>query len=599
MRPRVALIGNPNVGKTVVFNALTGARQRVGNWPGVTVERKEGRSFVDGKELDVIDLPGVYTMITRSIDERIAREFILEGNPDVVVDIVDASNLERNLYLTLQLLEVGANVVVALNKMDVARARGLEIDSDALSRMLGVPVVEMVATRGEGIERLKRAVLELARDKYGQEAHKAELVLGGDDVYELAHRRYELIGEILSQCVRQRDKGKWSTTEMLDRVLLHRYLGIPIFLVLMWGMFQFAFGVATPFMDAIDLFFTSLGSVLAAHIANEHLRSLLVDGIIGGLGFILVFVPNIFLLFFAISLMEDSGYIARAAFVMDRAMRRLGLHGKSFIPMLMGFGCNVPAIMATRTIESDRDRIITILVLPLMSCSARLPVYVLLAGAFFAHMAGTVIFSLYILGIVLAVLMALVFRKVLFRGEPSPFILELPSYQTPTLRSAVLKMWERGKLFITKAGTVLLLGALVMWFASTHPWGCSIEESYAAMVGHALAFVFAPLGFDWRGGVALLMGILAKEVVVGTFAVLYGVDEGTLAQTLSTAMTPLTAYAFMVFTLIYLPCIATVGVIKRELGSWRWALFATLWPMGLAYLSALVVVGAGHLLGFE
>jgi ferrous iron transport protein B len=381
---------------------------------------------------------------------------------------------------------------------------------------------------------------------------------------------------------------------MIDKVVLHKHLGIPIFLVMMWGMFQFTFEVAVPFMEMIDLFFGWLGEVVAGAVSNEILASFLADGIIGGLGSVLIFVPNIFLLFFMIALLEDTGYLARAAFVMDRAMYKIGLHGRSFIPMLLGFGCNIPAMMAARSLDDEKDRILTILVNPLISCGARLPVYVLFAGAFFGAYAGTAIFSMYLLGIVLAILVSLLFRRTLFKGEPAPFILELPLYRRPTLHGTVRHMWERGVHFLKKAGGIIFVGLIIVWGLAAFPWGAPIEQSYVGQLGRALEPLVRPLGFDWRGVVALFFGFVAKEIVVGTYGVLFGLaDEAAIGTALTGIMTPLSAFAFMAFVLIYTPCVAALGTAKKELGSWKWAGFLVAYELILAYVVAAVIIIVG------
>jgi len=667
-KAKIALSGNPNVGKTVIFNALTGARQHVANWPGVTVEKKTGKYTYNGIEIEVVDLPGTYSLSPYSIDEKIARDYVVEEKPDVVVNIVDASNLERNLYLTVQLLEAGANVVIDLNMMDEAEARGMKIDVKKLSEIFKVPVVPTVATKGEGIEELKNVIYEeIVGHKehrhmtisYGKDAEKAiipleeeiekcgelkkygkrwvaikllendeevkekvmalgceEIVKRADEMRKnlkevlrddpetyFADKRYEFIDNILG-IVLVKGKKVWTFTDMLDKVLTHRAFGIPIFLSLMWVAFQFTFAVSAPFSDFIDWFFSWLGDLAHVYIADPALQSFVADGIIAGLGSVLVFLPPIFFLFFVLSLMEDSGYLARAAFVMDKAMYKVGLAGKSFVPMLIGFGCNVPAIMATRSIEDPKDRLLTILVNPLMSCSARLPVYVLFAGAFFVGIEGSVIFSMYLLGIALAVILAFLFRKIIFKGAPSPLILEMPPYRTPTLKSTVIHMWERGSMFLKKAGTIIFLMVIAVWLLSTYPGGpgSDIEASYVAMLGHSIQPIFAPMGWDWRAAAALFFGFIAKEVVVTTYGTLYGMEEAAeesvkLRAALHGAFTPLTAYAFMAFVLIYVPCVATLGVIKQETGSWKWTLFAVVYEVVLAYIVSLVIIGLGHILG--
>ncbi|WP_460125997.1 ferrous iron transport protein B [Stetteria hydrogenophila] len=662
-RIRVALIGNPNVGKTVIFNTLTGSRQHVGNWPGVTVERKEGRFTYRDALVEVVDLPGTYSLTPYSLEEKIARDYIVEEKPDVVVDIVDASNLERNLYLTVDLLEAGANVVIALNMMDEAEARGIEIDVERLSKLLGVPVVPMVAIRGVGFEELKRAVYEAASRgregpaklvdygraerliaaleeeiarcpqlaRYPRRWLAVKLLEGDEDVEEkvrkagcegvarraeelrgeledpetyFADKRYEFVRSIVEAVVTVRGRPL-TYTEMLDKVVTHRVFGIPIFITIMWAVFEFAFRVSAPFSDLIQAFFDWLGGVVAGSVSNPYLASFLADGVIAGLGSVLAFVPPIFFLFLALSLLEDSGYLTRAAFVMDKIMYKAGLSGHSVIPLLIGFGCNVPAVMATRTIRDWRDRLITILVNPLMSCSARFTVYALFAGAFFPGMEGVVILSMYLLGIALAALVAFLLRRLLFGGEPSPLILEMPPYRMPTLRIAAMHMWERGEKFLRKAGTIILLVVVLVWLLSTLPGGpgAPLEETYVARLGHALEPLFKPMGWNWKAAVALFFGFLAKEAVVGTLGELYGIEGATeespsLQAALHADFTPLTAYAYMAFVLIYVPCVATLAAIKQETGSWKWPLFTLAYLITLAYIVALAIVSLGHLLGY-
>ena len=662
LKVKVALAGNPNVGKSVVFNNLTGARQHVGNWPGVTVEKKEGLCTFEDAKIEVVDLPGIYSLTANSIDEIIARNYIVEEAPDIVVDIVDASNLERNLYLTLQLLELGANVIILLNMMDLAEEKGFKIDTKKLEKLIGVPVVPSVAPKRIGMNELCQKIVEtkkksltykkifkyskdleegIERVRYVLEQYeelskynlrwlaiklledddevkklivksisnynaifsevekiKSELEKKYDDlIVAFADERYRIISQIVSQVVTKVQVEEPTLTSMLDEVFTHKYLGIPIFLTLMWAVFQFTFTVAAPISDLFDMIFSSLAEIASTNIKPTWLGSLIGEGIIGGLGFVFVFAPNIFFMFLALSILEDSGYLARAAFNMDKIMYKLGLHGKSFIPLLLGFGCNVPAIMSTRTIDNENDRLITILVNPLMSCSARLPVYVLFAGIFFSAYAGNVIFSMYLLGIVLAVLIALILRKTLFPGKPSYFVMEMPPYMVPTLRSIVVHTWERGSMFIKKAGTIIIAGLVAIWALSNIPYGAPIEESLVGQFGKLLEPIFAPFGWDWRIAVALFFGFIAKEIVIGSLAILYGTGEETLYGPISNALTPLSAYALMAFVLIYVPCIATVGIIKQETGSWKWTLFAIAYELILAYLVAGFIILIGHLIG--
>lgn len=659
----VGLVGNPNVGKSVIFNNLTGAHQKVGNWPGVTVEKKEGECTHKGTKIKIVDLPGIYSLTANSIDELIARDFIIEEKPDVVVDIVDSTNLERNLYLVLQLLELGAKVVVALNMMDLAEYNGIKIDINELERRLGIRIIPTVATKKIGMKALCDAILEVARHdkeeskfaypkdlenafseiavtvkeapelrKYNPrwlsiklleedreiiekirktkdaerifktvERVKEKLSSRYDDlIIAIADARYEFISKILKGVMVKPRKKELTLTDMLDEVFTHKYLGIPIFLVFMWTVFQFTFTVAAPFSDAIDLAFAISADFVRSTITPAWVASLIADGIISGLGFVLVFVPNIFFLFLALAILEDSGYMSRAAFIMDKLMYKLGLHGKSFIPMIMGFGCNVPAIMATRTIESEKDRLVTILVNPLMSCSARFPVYVLFGSIFFSYYVVPVIYSIYLLGIVLAILMALLFRRILATGKPSPFVMEMPPYLIPSAKSLVIHMWERGSMFLKKAGTFIVSGLLLIWVLSNIPWGADIGDTLIGALGHAIQPIFAPFGWDWRIAVALFFGFIAKEIVVGSLGILYntGEDVTSLKAPIENAMTPLSAYALMAFVLIYTPCIATVGAIKQETGSWKWTVIAIAYELLLAYVIAFLIIAIGTFLGF-
>ncbi|MDD4567644.1 MAG: ferrous iron transport protein B [Methanoculleus chikugoensis] len=648
---RIALTGNPNVGKTTLFNALTGSRQHVGNWPGVTVEKKTGKASRNGFEFEVVDLPGTYSLTAYTADEVVARDFILEERPDIVVQVVDATNLERNLYLTTQLAELGVPVVIALNMADMAEAQGNPIDYRKLSAFLEIPVVRTVGTRGEGLKDLLDAAIREAETSphhehtigYGNETETmiasladalsadgdlagryplrwlAVKLLEGDenvlakvrggpastrveeilsridpDEYEalMADKRYEAIAAVLPQ-VRKANLKEMRPSDMVDRVVTDRYLGIPIFLALMWGAFELTFTVATPFMTAIDAAFAWLAGFVAGSIEPAWLASLIGDGIIGGVGSVLIFLPNIFILFLILAILEDSGYLARAAFIMDRPLYALGLPGKSFVPMLIGFGCNVPAIMATRSIEGEKDRLLTILVNPFMSCSARLPVYILFAGVFFPDQAGSVVFFLYVLGIVVAIASAKLFRSTILPGEASPFVMEMPPYRIPTAMTALLHMWSRGSMYIRKAGTIILAGVLVVWLLASFPFGVEYgsAESFAGMIGHALEPLVAPLGFDWKVAVALIFGFIAKEIVVGSLGTLYGTGEETLPTALlaDPGLSAATALALMVFVLLYTPCVAALGVIRKETGSWKWTGFSVAYGLVVAWLLAFVV----------
>lgn len=654
---KIALAGNPNSGKTTVFNNLTGGRQHVGNWPGVTVEKKEGTLTYDSHQITIIDLPGIYSLTAYSLDERIARDFLVRDKPDSVVVVIDASNLERNLYLVTQLLELGAHVILDLNMMDVVREKGIEIDTNKLSTVLGIPIIETVAHRGEGMDELKEAIVK-ARAERGDsfkidydydiegEVEKlqdamtlpgypsrwlaikllegdAEILkmlenteiaplvlesqtrlerhLGYDLETALVERRYAFLSGLVRESTRKRLDlmERLEISDKIDRILVNRFLGIPIFLAMMWLVFQLVFTLGSPLADGIDAFIGWLEEGaswgIGAMGGPQWISSLLSDGIIGGVGSVLVFLPNIMLLFLAIAILEASGYMARAAFVMDRLMHTLGLHGKSFIPMLLGFGCNIPGIMATRTLESEKDRILTILVNPLMSCSARLPIYVLFAGAFFPTNQGLVIFSLYILGIILAVIVARILKGIFFKGETAPLIMELPPYRLPTIKGVLIHMWERSSIFLRKAGTIIFLGVVLIWFLASLPVGVEYADRQSVIGG--LGSLFAPLlkpaGFGfWQAGVALAFGILAKEVVVGTLGTLYGIEEMGLTGVIQNQFTALSAYAFMVMALVYIPCIAAIATIKRETG-WKWTGLAVGYSLILGWGLAVLIYQIG------
>jgi ferrous iron transport protein B len=660
---RVALAGNPNVGKSTLFNALTGARQHVGNFPGVTVEKKSGKKTYKGVEIEFVDLPGTYSLTAYSLDEIVARDYIIEERPDVVVQIVDATNLERNLYLTTQLMELGAKVVIALNMSDLAEARGDAIDRNRMEEFLEIPVIRTVGSKGEGINKLLQEVVKesqkgehheheigygkkvetkiremeriLEKDtelmqKYPPRWFSVKLLEGDENILKklmgkpvesqvktvldsinreefeatMADKRYEAINAVLPQ-VCTRCVERMSVSDMIDHVFTNKYLGIPIFLALLWGAFELTFTVATPFMDFVDIGFGWLAEIVTENVQPDWLGSFLGDGIIGGVGAVIIFIPNIFILFFLLSVLEDSGYLSRAAFIMDKLMYKIGLQGKSFVPMLMGFGCNVPAIMATRSIEDKKDRLITILVNPFISCGARLPVFVLLAGAFFGRAAGSVIFSIYILGIVVAILSAKLFRSTILAGKPAPFIMELPPYRLPTLKTSLIHMWERGAMYLKKAGSIILLGVIFIWLLASYPSGVEYgsEESYAGELGKAIAPVFEPLGFDWKIAIALIFGFVAKEIVVAGLGTLYGVgeDEEALSDRLQAAdsgITSLNALGLMVFTLLYMPCIAVTSVIRKETGSWKWTLFSLAYGTALAWIAAFIIYQGGRLLGY-
>lgn len=672
----IALAGNPNVGKSTVFNALTGANQHVGNWPGKTVEKKEGKTVYKGQTLNIVDLPGTYSLTAYSMEEIVARDYLIEESPDVVVHVIDASNIERNLYMTTELLEIGANVVVALNMSDIARSRGIDIDPSKLAALLNVPVVKLQANKQDGIDALMDEVLkasgkgkDLAPLRYGNEldshidlialaikehvklpekyrarwaaikllendpaivamfeqldggkvvldisaANSRHLkeIFGDDMDAVLADGRYGMIAGLAREAVKKNTIQKVFTSDKIDRIVTNRLLGIPIFLVMMWLMFWITFTLATPLSDLVDAFFADTLATFAIGTlesmgAPQIAISFLADAVIGGLGSIFVFVPMIFVLFLIIAVLEDSGYMARAAFVMDKLMSKIGLHGKSFLPMILGFGCGVPAIMATRTLENERDRKLTVMIAPFMSCAARLPVYIVLAAAFFPDKADVVVFSLYLLGIVVAIATGLLFKNTLFKGSLSPFLMELPPYRVPTLKGILIHTWERGWLFIKKMGTVIFAVVIIIWLLASVPFGVDYasEQSAIGIIGNAIAPVFAPLGFgNWQSSVSLVFGILAKEVVVGTMGTIMGVDdiesdEGntSLLTGLQSLFTPLTAIAFLVFVLLYVPCVAAVAAMAKEIG-WKWTAFQAVYSTAVAWMAAFIVYQGGTLLG--
>jgi ferrous iron transport protein B len=680
---KVALAGNPNSGKTSVFNNLTGGRQHVGNYPGVTVEKKEGVAYYEDYAIEITDLPGTYSLTAYSLDEVVTRNFILNEKPDLIVDIVDASNLERNLYLSTQLMEFGVPIVLAFNMSDIAESSGQQIDNNMLSKLLGVNIVHTVGNKNKGTKELLQAIVRTYREKlqikeasvnYGSEVEDAiskitslltnrkpltlhypirwlAVKLLEDDKYiidfvksqqgsydiisqvelsrahiktifaddaetVLADKRYGFINGILHETITKKRDSHLRVSDNIDHVVANRVLGIPIFLGIMWLMFKAIFVLSEKPMQWIEKAQDTLGSFVSGLMPDGSLmQGLVIDGIISGVGSVLVFVPIIFLLFFFMAILEDSGYMARVAFISDKFMHKIGLHGRSFIPMLLGFGCNVPAIMATRVIESKKDRFTTILINPFMSCGARLPVYTLLIGAFFSErISGNILFSLYILGFLTAVIMAKVFRRFVFKGESAPFVMELPPYRVPTVKGLIIHMWERGWLYIKKAGTVIMLGCIIIWSLSAFPLSSKgdLTKSYIGKIGKAIEPVVSPLGFDWKIGTALIAGVVAKEIVVGTLGVLYGAGNEANEKTIvlrdslrndtyldgRPVFTPLIAYALMVFVLLYIPCLSTAAVIKKETGSWGWMFFSVGYSTALAWIASFVIYQGGRLLGF-
>ncbi|KEO82435.1 ferrous iron transport protein B [Tumebacillus flagellatus] len=661
----IALAGNPNAGKTSLFNVLTGTRQYVGNWAGVTVEKKEGWI----KELPgnvIVDLPGIYSLSAQSLEEKLATAYLLEESPGALINIVDASNLERNLYFTVQLLEMGLPSVVALNMIDVAEGRGLHIDGSRLEQRLGAPVVPMVARKAKGHERLlellkngldtssglfipypddiEAAVREISQlldsdETTANRRHSTRWLalswLEGNETVEhtirsevtpelmgrmaavrasfvatqgenldqrIRNARYDWIGVLLAECVSQNNAVNRSLSDRIDTLILNKWLGIPIFLAFMYLVFQVTFSwVGTSLSDLIDTFFSGpltdwVQSALTWLNSPDWFRALVVDGILAGVGGVLVFVPQIGILFLCLSFLEDSGYMARAAVLMDRFMSTIGLNGKAFIPLILGFGCNVPAIMATRTLEDQRGRMVTAFISPFMSCSARLSVYSLFVSAFFDSGKATIVFLLYLTGIVMAIGTAFVLKKFLSDDE-GVFLMELPPYRAPMFKSLMLNTWDKARGFVRKAGTIIFGMSVLLWFLGNFSFsGMSpMDSSFLAQIGGFIAPVFALLGFaSWQAGVSLLTGFLAKEVVVSTMAIAYASgDTGSLGTVLQGMFTPAAALGFLFFVLLYTPCVSTVAMMKRETGSWKWTLASVAYSFGVAWIVAYGVYRLG------
>ena len=674
----IALAGNQNSGKTTLFNRLTGSNQHVGNFPGVTVERKEG-TIKSYKEATLVDLPGIYSLSPYTSEEVVTRDFILEGHPDVVINIVDATNIERNLYLSLQLLELEIPMVIALNMMDEVNASGNSIDVKKLSDKLGIPVVPISAGKNEGIfdliDALKKTVKEIKPkqsddevlkmpqfDFCSGEVHRAihaiahivedharrlqyplrftatklvegdelieqalalhqddrdiidkivqsmEQALGLDREAALADMRYTYIEQLVKECVVKRNETLAHVrSEKLDRIFTHKYLGIPVFIMIMLAVFYLTFGpiggtLKALMEEGVGYVIDALSAFLVSVGVSDWLHALIIDGICNGVGSVVSFLPLIVVLFFFLSLLEDSGYMARVAFVMDKALRKIGLSGKSFVPMLIGFGCSVPAIMSARTLSSERDRKMTIIVTPFMSCSAKLPIYGMITAAFFPEHTALVLIAVYGLGILVAIVSALLLKRTVFQGEPIPFVLELPNYRIPDARSVVLHMWEKAKDFLVRAFTIIFVASILIWFLQSFDFTLHMVadsgESMLAQLGTWLSHIFAPLGFeDWRASTALVTGITAKESVVSTLSVLTNAtSDAGLSAALMNIFTPVSAFAYLCFTVLYMPCVAAFAATKRELGSMKEAMFTALFQTGAAYIVALIVYQLGTLL---
>lgn len=676
----VALVGNPNSGKTSLFNVISGGREHVGNYSGVTVAAKTGHVTYKGYRFNITDLPGTYSLSAYSPEERYVRQHILDRRPDVILNVVVASNLERNLYLTTELIDLSQPTVIALNMYDELEASGATLNHEKLGGMIGIPMVPTVARTSEGIDTLLDTIIDLFEGRnrvtrqvninYGTtiepelaivtrlmqksdelprqfpprywalkllegdtEAQrtlrscaaypewKAAAERGAEKIHRLLaeqteaaviDRKYGYIAGALRKVYTPGTVDLNRATDRIDRIVAHKWLGFPIFIFLMWLTFSTTFWLGKYPQDWIEAAFAWLGEMLRAHMSEGPLRDLLADGVIGGVGSVTVFLPNILLLYLFISLMEDSGYMARAAFIMDRIMHRIGLHGKSFIPMLMGFGCNVPAIMATRTIESHSSRLITILIDPFMSCSARLPVYILLVGTFFSATAGTVLISLYAFGILMAALTAVLLRRGVFKADETPFVMELPPYRMPTVRATLKHMWDKAEQYMRKIGGVILVISIIIWFLSYYPRTevptdttldpvalseMQYENSFLGRIGKFCQPLVAPMDFNWKATVALLSGAAAKEVIVSTLGVLYSnADEASLSGTLAASgdFTQRSALAFLIFILLYCPCIASLAAIGNETGSRKWVAFSILYNTGVAWLMSY---GVYHLAG--
>ena len=618
VRPaRIALVGNPNSGKTALFNALTGAHQKVANYAGVTVERKEGviRSS-SGRTLSVLDLPGTYSLRARSPDEEVTRDAVLgrlagEPAPDAVVLVADATNLRLVLRLVLEMKAVGRPMVLALNMYDIAQRQGLRIDLERLSAELGVRIVPTVATRRRGIEELIAAVEDLAVAG----APTVEGSWHAPDVTEIraAHREAE---RIMKACVKPPERPD-TLTGRIDAVLLHPVGGLVILLALLFIMFQAVFTWATPLMDGIEAALGALGAWVAAVMPDGLLQSLIVDGLIAGVGSVLVFLPQILILFAFIILLEDFGYMARAAFLMDRIMGGAGLHGRAFIPLLSSFACAIPGVMAARVIDSKRDRLTTIMVAPLMTCSARIPVYTLIIAAFipnvtvwgFANLQGLVMFGLYAAGIVSALAVSFVIRRIFWRGAVEPFMMELPAYKAPHLKSVLFNLWLRARIFLERAGRIILPLMVVVWAMSTFPYppegatGPAIDYSFAGMLGHALEPIFAPIGFNWQMVIALIPGMAAREVAVAALGSVYAISDpegsgvSALATTLAGQWSLATALAFLAWYVFAPQCVATLGVVRRETNSLKWTWIMIVYMFTLAYLAAFITYRVAVALG--
>ena len=682
----VALVGNPNSGKTSLFNIASGSHEHVGNYTGVTVDAKEGHFDFEGYHFIIYDLPGTYSLSTYTPEEIYVRRHLFDNTPDVIINIVSASNLERNLYLTTQLIDMNIPTVIALNMYDELEKSGATLDYKSLGVMLGMPIVPTIASEGfsgeSGLKELFKTVVKVFNQNEPTSRHihinhcgelqeaidKLNVLINRSDNFsgtissrffavklmerdadaekyirslsnadEIFSYRDSVIGHIenelqddcegaiinakygyiqgaLAETYQGGSNDTFKTTKIIDKFVTHKLWGFPIFILFMWIMFECTFVLGQYPMDWIDMGVEWIAEFVEEHLADGSLKDLLIDGIIRGVGGVIVFLPNILILYFFISLLEDSGYLSRAAFIMDKIMHRIGLHGKSFVPMLMGFGCSVPAVMSTRTLESKNSRIITMLVTPFMSCSARLPVYLIFTAIFFPKHAGLIMLSIYLIGICMAVIMAKVLKRFIFKDDDIPFVMELPPYRVPTLKSALHHMWEKSKQYLKKMGTVILLASIIIWALGYFPTAPGdnvtdqeqMEYSYIGRIGKALEPVMAPLGFDWKMSVSIASGLPAKEVVVSTLSVLYTGNEESddlgdimlsqVKQDGTPLYTPLVGFNFMVFVLLCFPCIATLIAIKNESGSWKWAIFQAIYSTALAWIVCFLIYQIGSII---
>ena len=626
----VALTGNPNTGKSTIFNELTGARQKIGNWPGVTVDKKVGVIEHNGRKISVIDLPGTYSINARSQEEQVVSDYFKENKPDIVVNIIDAANIARNLFLTIQLMENGIPLILNLNMMDEAERHGIKIDMKKLEAAFGMPVTNTVGRSNKSVRKLldvfTNAVMtnyepsKLIREHIDRVHNIERSGLGAAKIEEeIISARYDLIDKIMAQAVTVNAAGK-TLTDKLDSFLANGVTSLIIMVAAFYLMFQITFNwIGQPIADLLGEFFEdTLAPAAAEAMTNagvaDWMQSLVSDGIIAGVGAVLSFVPLIFTLFFCLSFLDGTGYMARVAFLMDPIMRRAGLTGKGIMPLIMGFGCGVPAIMGARALDTHKDRMISILVTPFLTCNAKLPIMVLFAAMFFPDNVANIVFAMYFLGIITAILMAKILGMTAFKEQESTFLLELPPYRLPDIKTVLLEAWDKGKGYLIKAGTIIFAMSVLIWFLSNFNSDGMTEDmdtSYLAGIGSAASTVFAPQGFDtWESGAAVVTGVLAKEAVVSTIGILYGADEvdpdeaensaqALLSTNMGGAFTPLAAIAFMVFTQLYSPCVTALGTIKKETQSWKWMAFAFFYTCAVAWIASLIVYQGGKLLGFE